>query len=74
MQTNALRLLQEIIYINKSLCVHKYIHTNKYIEHLNNNNEHKRKTCMTIRIYKWSRKTSLEAESVNLPFRERSLD
>ena len=33
---------RQVTNINKSLCVHKYIHTNKYIEHLNNNNKHKR--------------------------------
>ena len=38
--------------VNKRLCVHKYIHTNKYIEDLNNNNKHKRKKCLTICIYK----------------------
>ena len=30
-----------------SLCLYKYTHINKYIEHLKNNNKHKRKTCMT---------------------------
>ena len=54
--------------------VHKHIHTNKYIEHLNNNNKHERKTCMKTRIYKRLQKTSLETKSKNLPFRERSLN
>ena len=44
-QINAARLLQHVININESLCIHKYIHTNKYIEHQNNNNKHERKTC-----------------------------
>ena len=31
-------MLHHVTNINKSLCVHKHIHTNKYIEQLNNNN------------------------------------
>ena len=69
-QTNAARLLQQITNIKKSL----YVHTNKYIEHLNNNNKHRRNTCMTPPIDKRSQKTSLEAENENHTFRERLLD
>ena len=35
-----LRKLQQITNISKRLCVRKYICTNKYIEHLSNNNKH----------------------------------
>ena len=73
-QINVERLLQQVINVNKSLCVHKHIHTNKYIEHINNNNKRERKISMTTRIFKRLQKTSLEAENANLPFGERSLD
>ena len=39
---------RQITNINKSLCVHKYIHTNEYIEHLNNNNKHNNTHIQTI--------------------------
>ena len=73
-QINAPRFLQQVTNVNKSLRVHTHIHTNKYIEHLNNNNKHEIQTCMTTRIYKLSQKTSLEADNANLPFRQCSLD
>ena len=44
------------------------------MEHVNNNNKHKRKTCMKTRTYKWSQKISLETENESHPFQERSLD
>ena len=72
-QINAAKLLQNVTNI-KSLCVYKPLHTNKYIKRLNNNNKHEIKTGMTTCLYNRSQKASLEAENVNLPFPERSLD
>ena len=58
----------------KRTAMYTLIHTNKYIEHQANNNNHEEKTCMRMHKYKRLQKTLLEGENKNLPPRERSLD
>ena len=68
-QINAERLLQTNHQHQQEFV--RNIHINKHLEHLNNTNKHKRKTCMTTHRRK---KTSPEAENENHLFREPSSD
>ena len=68
------RWIRQAQHKRTTMCTQILVLTNKYTEHLSNNNKHEGMTCMRMLPYKQSLWTSPEGENKNLPIQERSLD